>query len=153
VGRTGCDLSGTEDRASFVTKLGTAVVVAGGSSLICSMFELFGLRAPGQRNAEMRELTHRASVKVKVTRSAALSQAEVLVYIDGAVVGNIKAGSDLSHSGRMSRGFLVEPGLRTVKLAAVKPPDAAGGAPEVVEVERPFTFAPRARATVELAFS
>lgn len=145
------DLYDAEDRAGFTTKIVTAFIVAGGSSLIFRLFELFGLRAPGQRSDEMRKLTERANVKVKVARGTVPQEAEVLVYVDNEVRGSIAGGSNISHRD-FQRGFLIEPGVRTVKIAAVKPSAVEGGVSQIVEDEHVVTFAPRAKATLELAF-
>lgn len=145
------DLYDAEDRVGFTTKILTAFIVAGGSSLVFRLFELFGLRAPGQRSAEMRELTERANVKVKIARGTVPLEAEVLVYVDSEVRGSIAGGSNISHND-LQRGFLIEPGVRTIKIAAVKPSGGEGGVSQVVEDEHIFTFAPRAKATLELAF-
>ncbi|MEM8837569.1 MAG: hypothetical protein AAGE89_05715 [Pseudomonadota bacterium] len=142
-------LSDSRERSSWLTQAVTAFILAGGSSLIFQLFEIFGLRAPGRRADEMRELTNRASVKVKVNRGSVPSDAQILIYANDEIIGDIAAGETRSHSrSTFVPGYPIEPGKKTIKLVAVRP----GERPSSAEVEGEFTFAPRAHVTVDLAF-
>ncbi|MEM8796056.1 MAG: hypothetical protein AAGE61_10855 [Pseudomonadota bacterium] len=142
-------LSDSRERSSWLTQAVTAFILAGGSSLIFQLFEIFGLRAPGRRADEMRELTNRASVKVKVNRGSVPSDAQILIYANDEIIGDIAAGETRSHSrSTFVPGYPIEPGKKIIKLVAVRP----GERPSSAEVEGEFTFAPRAHVTVDLAF-
>lgn len=160
------------------TKIVSTLILAGGSSLIFRLFETFGLRAPVRRKEEIDELREKAGLKVKVSRGMVPQNREVLVAVDDIIVGQIAAGETLSHTMPLSRGFLVEPGLRRIRVSAlavekvqatIEDGEARGDQNErsiylkdsrgnvvtrdvAVSQETSHALAPRADVTISLAF-
>lgn len=118
-------LDGESTGGKEVGYLVSALIIAGGSSSVNSVFASLGWRNPlaAREKAEQEQQASQGRLWVKVIRPAnATSQNQpVIVKLDGTAVGTIPPGEDLFGG---SKGHLASPGRRTVEAAWT---DQAGG--------------------------
>lgn len=126
----------------------TALIVAGGSSLVFQLFEVFGLRTPIRNRKEVDRLRQLARLRVSVTRSKAAEGRSVLVSVatktvDGSVgeatvVGSLTEDADTAPATPLP-GFALTPGHHVIELSYMA---AATG--ELVGKKREVTAGPGA---------
>jgi hypothetical protein len=72
-------------------KILTALIIAGGSSAVFSIFERFGIRNPLERRETAEKMRKKSHLKVQVTRDKVSRSQPITVKIDEEIVGVIEA--------------------------------------------------------------
>lgn len=105
----------------------TALIVAGGSSLVFRLFESFGLRTPFARQREIEQTLARARIRVHLSTGADIpAESAVLIKVDDKVVGSFM-GDQRTAPSRLRLGFELEPGERKITLTGLERTQQADG--------------------------
>lgn len=123
----------------------TALIIAGGSTLVFELFESFGLRAPMRNRDDLERQRKMGRLKVEVNRGTGEALKEpLLVGIGKNIVGTINADENVA-PGRMSAGFPIEPGLHEISIRYWRKSDGQ----EIVVVQK-VTVGPSAQIRLKI---
>jgi hypothetical protein len=118
---------------SLVGKFITALILAGGSGAVNTLFQSLGIRTPFRQQEIAKQRKSQSRLKISVTRDKVATNEPITVSIDGALIGSIDAGKN---QGGWPLGWPIEPGERKIEISGV---DAAG---KTVSTPATKTFAP-----------
>ena len=111
----------------------TALIVAGGSNAVFSLFERFGLRNPLERRETAQAMRQQSQIKIQVMRNRVSRAQPIKIELDDKIIGVIQANRN-NFGGFL--GYAIEPGQHSLKLSGLD----AQGSP--ISSDRIITLAP-----------
>lgn len=105
------------DFNSLPGNIATALILAGGSSLVFRLFESFGLRSPISRKDEIESEQARSRFTVSLRKPKDIELADsVLVSVDERIIGSLEPNFSRRAPRWPKFGFPFEPGQRKIEL-------------------------------------